>query len=239
MLNVKQAGGHQLIKGDGKHIYKPTKLTEVIFYTKYLPKYPELAPFVPKVSGSGKTKDIKENFDDDQYKLIIEKCYNGYVKLENLMYHLRDDDYVLIDIKVGSILWCSDATKEKIQHTKDKNKTSTVPKYKFRIDGMISKDLMIDKISGRQLKINQVMDIFSRINAGAKTKIINWIDSAIPVLKEIPINFYGLSLFMVINGDEVVVKFIDFVKYEEIRGKRLDDLVESLESVKSILNQSK
>ena len=33
--NINQAGGHQLLKKQGTYIFKPTKMAEIVFYSKY------------------------------------------------------------------------------------------------------------------------------------------------------------------------------------------------------------
>lgn len=225
-----QAGGHQLIKLKDGLIIKPTKLSEVEFYKIYSKKYESLYDFIPKFYGYGLTSDIISMFTNEEYSNIIKKGYTHYIILENL---LKKIDKNIIDIKLGSIHWKSDATHEIINNHKLRNELSTTERYKFRIDGYVINNISSDKDTCRNMTIEEITNILSNIN---KLHINEWIDNFYSVISKINLNIYGPSILIIYDKLETSIKLIDFTTYEISDDDRTDDILESLESIKKIIN---
>lgn len=237
MKEVRQAGGHQLIKSCKKFIFKPTKPSEVKFYVEYLPNFPKLVPHVPKIYDFGETLNIKNIFKSSEYSTIVSNNYRSYIKLENLIHDLNN--YQMIDIKLGHVLWKSTTPKEKIEYSIQKNKNSILSSHHYRIDGMFLNSGTYDKETCRNLRVDEVKHHLGNLDTKIKKNICEWIEEIIPIIRSIPICFYGLSMFIIMTEESVVCKLIDFTKYEEMKDEiRLDDTVEALESVKKTLTEN-
>jgi len=228
-----QAGGHQLLKSKDGFIIKPTKLEEVEFYEKCLIRYPQLSRFVPKFFGSGLTSDIKNMFTTSEFATIEEKKYTHYIKLEDL----SKTKCSILDVKLGSIHWKSDALLSVIENHRIRNRESVTNTHQFRLDGAIIDNKHYHKDDCRNMTIKQITEMFGKIDESALIEIENWIANLLDILKNISLNMYGPSLLIIFDGECVSIKLIDFTTYEECLGRRKDDIIESLESVKRHLKR--
>ncbi len=233
MNNLLQAGGHQLIKSNGTSIIKPTRQTEVEFYKNYLPKYPELHNFLPKFYNSGLIEEKKALFTDDEYKIIIEKKYNYYIELENLLDGFENNTYIF-DIKLGSIHWKKDTPEKEIESCKLRNKNSTTGKYGFRLDGVIIDNNKYTKDHCRNMSIDKIIDVLSLMENAQIEKIKVWIKNLSNIIGKINLNLYGPSLLIIISNNNMKIKLIDFTVFDELSIDN-EDLIESLQNLNDTL----
>ncbi|ARF09732.1 hypothetical protein Indivirus_2_111 [Indivirus ILV1] len=233
MINLSQAGGHQLIKPLDKKIIKPTKYDELEFYRDYLPKYQELHNCIPKFYGGGNIDEVKNMFNDDEYNLIINKKYEYYVILENLIDNNKIDS--IIDIKLGSIHWKKNTSINEITEHKLRNVNSLTEQYGFRLDGIINNTVKYMKENCRNMKIQQIIDIIYHLNYIHIQKIKIWINKIINILKKINLNLYGPSLLIIISNSDIKINLIDFAVFEESDDHN-HDLIESLQNFGDVLS---
>lgn len=226
-----QAGGHQLMKLKDGYLIKPTKLSEVEFYSIHLKQYIELSKFIPTFHGSGLTCDIKDMFTETEYQTILEKGYTHYVMLENL----TTVPMSIIDMKLGSVHWRSDASEELIRNHKTRNSLSITEKYKFRIDGSIINQSTYHKDDCRNMPIEKVIEIISTVPKQHIPTINTWITELINLLSKTNLNIYGPSMLLIYNSTHLTIKLVDFTTYELLT-ERHDDIIESLMSIKDIIN---
>ena len=226
-----QAGGHQLMKLQDGFIVKPTKSSEVQFYQTYLNRYPSLSKFVPKFHKTGLTSEIKHLFTTVEYKTIIEKKYTHYIALENL----TPTSMNVIDLKLGCIHWRSDASTESIENHKNRNRLSITNRHKFRLDGAIIDNITYHKEDCRNMTIDDVKSIISTIPKPHINTINDWINKLSKILSDTDLNIYGPSMLIMYDHANVTIKLIDFTTYETSH-KRRDDILESLKSIRNLLN---
>ena len=227
-----QAGGHQLLKIKGNNVVKPTKRREMEFYIEVLPRLPELQEYVPNLYGFGDLEKVKRLFTEEEYDFCLFKNYNCYIELENLV---NNNVRSIIDIKLGSVYWKSDEEKSIIDANKEKNKCSICNEYKFRLDGYIINNVKRTKEECRKMSVEQVKDVLKNIGKCHIDIICDWLKRYLIVLKKIKVSIYGPSLLVVISGNGIKLKLIDFTVYEE--GIHNDDLVLGIEKLINILHE--
>jgi len=251
-----QAGGHNLIKHRDGVIYKPTKKMEYIFYAELLSVYTELSEFTPKFYGGG-TIDaiigIPLLFTDDEIRLIREKKYTHYIKLENLLASdtttaSKTASGIVLDIKLGTIHWKTTTNSKKIKAMKLRNTNSVIDQMRFRLDGYIAKltGKHMFKEECRALSKTQVLDVFRDSLTVENIEYINgWLDRLSNVLLThvTLLNIYGPSVLIIITDSRVECKLIDFTSYEDLiqveaaRDSTIhQDLYVSLMALKQVLD---
>jgi len=213
------------------YLIKPTKLSEVEFYSVYLKRITKLSKFLPKFYGSGLTTDIKDMFTETEYQTILEKKYTHYIMLENLITMPMN----IIDLKLGSVHWRSDASEETIRNHKVRNQLSIIEKYKFRLDGAIIDQSTYHKDDCRNMPIEKITNIISDVPKHHIPTINSWIAKLSKLLSKTDLNIYGPSMLIIYNTTNITIKLIDFTTYEQLTNRH-DDIIESLESIKDIIN---
>ncbi|AYV77127.1 MAG: hypothetical protein Barrevirus13_16 [Barrevirus sp.] len=234
MNNFVCIGGHQIIKIKDSRIIKPTRKSEVVFYKELLPKYHNLQTFVPKYYGYGLTNDIKELFSEEEYDLILKKKYDHYIELDNLLINMTD--YAILDIKLGKIHWPKNTPQKEIENHKIRNIKSTTLTHGFRLDGALVNNKIWSKEECRNMTINMIIDIFKvTLTSKSINVITDWISYLITVLGNIDMNLYGPSILIIISGNMVKIKLIDFTVFEETNDS-LNDLIDSLTILSEIIS---
>ncbi len=173
-------------------------------------------------------------FTEAEYQTIIEKKYTHYVVLENLITAPMN----IVDLKLGSVHWKSDASQESIRNHKIRNQLSITEKYKFRLDGAIVNRSTYHKNDCRNMPIERVTNILSNFPKRHIPTINSWITKLSNFMSKTDLNIYGPSMLTIYNDTDITIKLIDFTTYE-ISTKRHDDMIESLESIRSIVNSWK
>ena len=216
-----QAGGHQLIKvvDDGKCIVKPTKNNELKFYQKKLQGLcPELKAFIPKFFDGGRIENIKDLFSEEEYEIITKKSYKRYIKIENLL-NTSQDEFCIIDIKLGKFHWKSCASDDNIKECQKRNAGSIMNEYGIRLDGFVKKEndslVRFSKEECRVMSIEKVKEILAVLTMEEKHFISKWILDLQATIQHCNVNMYGPSVLILKSESGINVKLIDFTTHEK------------------------
>ncbi|KYQ89313.1 hypothetical protein DLAC_09972 [Tieghemostelium lacteum] len=246
LLSHQVAGQAPLLKlPDGK-ILKPLVPAEYQFYESMINHHREFKDFTPTFHGVLDLKNIDFQFLEESFKshplhsfdfnhwknkiISLPKDYqNLYIKIEDLTYLCKYP--CILDLKMGTRQYGSEATMEKIKKMDEKCRNTTSATMGFRVCGLKVYDQKnsvysnFDKFFGRKLTDADVPSIICKfIDNGLRhrNEILTGISKRLYQLislfeQQQCFKFYGSSLLLIYDGQstnlqdaKINIKMVDF-----------------------------